>query len=273
MTRPLQAAAVALAERRYSVFPLKPGSKAPSTPHGFKNATRDHDVIAGWWGRWPNANIGLACGASGVVVFDIDTKAGADPREILAELDRGGAPVVATGLAPQRSARYPRSLPGRRGIQVYFRGEMRSASRLTIAGCEIKGAGGYVVAPPSVHPCGVEYVGQLPPAAELPPVPSWLIELVRAPRTAQASSTRLIGDPGRILEGLARTVRQAEVGQRNHLLYWGSCRVVEHAGEGELDEYQALEELRLAAIDAGLTDSEARATISSAQRTGRKQAA
>lgn len=173
--------ALELADLGYPVFPLVAHAKRPITARGFKDASRDRQQIISWWTARPDANIGVAAGSANIVVLDIDTKAGADPREILAGVDRDDAPVIGTGLAPERSERHPRSLTGRRGVQVYFRGAMASTPRLRIPGVEIKGAGGYVVAPPSIHPCGVEYVGQLPPVQELPPVPAWLAELVPVP--------------------------------------------------------------------------------------------
>src|SRR5690606_8197139 len=62
-------AALAYARQGWAVFPLKPGQKKPPlTTHGYKDATTDPEAIRAWWGKWPAANIGLACGASGVVV-------------------------------------------------------------------------------------------------------------------------------------------------------------------------------------------------------------
>ncbi len=60
----------------WSVFPLVPNGKEPLTPHGFKDSTRDSAQIRKWWGRWPDANIGGDCGASGVTVADLDVKNG-----------------------------------------------------------------------------------------------------------------------------------------------------------------------------------------------------
>jgi RepB DNA-primase from phage plasmid len=82
-----------------------------------------------------------------------------------------------------------------------------------------------------------------------------------------------VGDAGRVLDGLARVVRTAEVGNRNHSLFWAACRVVDHAGTREIDEAAALQELRAAAQDAGLPDHEISATIASATRTPQKAAA
>lgn len=174
--RTLEQAAIDLAEAGYHVFPCRPGDKTPITRNGFKDATRDERQILQWWDRTPDANIGIACGASGVTVLDIDSKSGANPTEILSGRDLHGAPIVLTGKAPPRDDSHPDSLPDVRGVQVYFRGELPTGP-LPIPGCEIRGAGAYVVAPGSTHPSGVRYTGQLPPAARLPEVPAWLCDL------------------------------------------------------------------------------------------------
>lgn len=66
-------AAIAYAAMGWHIFPCKPLQKVPATLHGVKDATTDPDKIRAWWNRWPEANIGLACGeASGVYVVDVD---------------------------------------------------------------------------------------------------------------------------------------------------------------------------------------------------------
>ena len=89
---PLERIALAAASKGYFVFPCTPRDKLPRVPkseggRGFKDATRDEGKILRWWDRWPDANIGIACGASGLVVLDIDSKHGADPREVIDQLD------------------------------------------------------------------------------------------------------------------------------------------------------------------------------------------
>jgi hypothetical protein len=179
-----------LAERGYYVFPLRPHGKEPLVGQGFKNATRDERQILTWWDRWPDANIGVACGASGIVAFDVDSKGGADPREVLAEFELAGGVVTHTGEAPEPDEGKPDSLAGVRGAHVIYSGRMATTDKLKIPGCEIRGEGAYVVVPPSVHPSGVEYDGELPPVAQLPPVPSWLLELVEERTNGAALAVR-----------------------------------------------------------------------------------
>ena len=86
------------------------------------------------------------------------------------------------------------------------------------AGVEIKGAGGYVVAPGSRHPSGVIYEGELPPAADCPPVPGWLEGMLLQQRNGNgARAPRLeatIGAGARnsTLASVAGTMRRRGMG-------------------------------------------------------------
>lgn len=208
-------AALDYAEVGYHIFPLRERRKEPLTGTGFKAATRDERQLLQWWDAAPNANIGVACGASGIVVLDIYSKAGADPDDVLGDVDIGDAPVVRTGEAPERSARWPRSLAGVRGAQVFFRGTLRTTDKIGIPGAEIRGVGAYVLVPPSVHPSGVEYQGTLPPVAELPPVPGWLAESVQRHESRRAEPVGDVipkGEQHRKLVSLAGTMRRRGMG-------------------------------------------------------------
>ncbi len=70
----MKAAALDLAARGILVFPLAIGDKMPVTLHGYQDATTDPKRINEMWQRRPNANIGIATGASGLVVIDVDVK-------------------------------------------------------------------------------------------------------------------------------------------------------------------------------------------------------
>jgi putative DNA primase/helicase len=81
-------AALKYADFHWDVFPLAPETKEPLTPNGFKNATIDSEIINGWWEKWPSANIGLACGMSGVIALDGDPLHYTDEtRAFLADLE------------------------------------------------------------------------------------------------------------------------------------------------------------------------------------------
>jgi len=65
----------------WPIFPLRPCSKIPGTPDGFKSATADAETIANWWQNEPEANIGLHC--RDWLVLDVDGNKG---RATLAKL-------------------------------------------------------------------------------------------------------------------------------------------------------------------------------------------
>jgi hypothetical protein len=170
--RQLERAAVQGAAAGYYIFALRPRTKIPyKGSRGWHDATRDEATILRLWDRVSLSNIGVACGPSGMFALDIDAKSGADPDEVIAQLGLDGHPAtILTGVAPAPSEAYPDSLEGVRGPQLWFRGKLPTGAT-TIPGVEIRGTGGYVLLPPSVHPSGVAYEGTVPPVSDLPPDP------------------------------------------------------------------------------------------------------
>jgi hypothetical protein len=142
-------------------------AKHPRTEHGFRDASPDVARIDAWWLDWPSANIGVATGAvSGVVVLDVDGEAG---HASLATL----TPLPDTW----------RSRTGR-GEHVWFAHPGRPVGNRAgfMPGLDLRGDGGYVLAPPSRHASGATYGWLVGPSdVELAPVPDWLLELVQAP--------------------------------------------------------------------------------------------
>lgn len=137
----LRDAALCYARRAWPVLPLEPEGKIPLTPHGVKDATTRDNIIRGWWALWPDANVGIACGAvSGIVVLDVDGAAG---EEALREFGSPPTPTVITAKGAHRYFAHP-------GDKV------RNAVRLRPS-LDVRGDGGYVVAPPSVHESGHVY--------------------------------------------------------------------------------------------------------------------
>lgn len=159
----LQSHALAYAARGWAVFPLQARGKLPLTPHGFKDATTDEALITQWWTRWPNANIGIATGGlSGIVVVDIDGERGQASFGALA----GEHETIETLV----------SETGGGGYHLIFDAgdEAIRNSQSTIGpGIDTRGDGGYIVAPPSVHPTGALY--QWTDAdAPIAALPDWL---------------------------------------------------------------------------------------------------
>lgn len=168
----LGTAALVYAERfGWSVFPLKPKEKRPLSKHGLKDATTDPHIIKLWWKNWPTANIGVPTGfASGFDALDVD-EGGA---ETLAELEErhGKLPDTVEQLTGGG---------GRHPLFQHRDGVRNSVKRLT--GLDVRGEGGYIVVPPSVHPSGREYAWELssrPGEVEIAEWPSWLLDALRA---------------------------------------------------------------------------------------------
>ncbi|WP_051154007.1 AAA family ATPase [Paraburkholderia graminis] len=164
--------ALAYAARGCSVFPLKPKGKAPLgslVPNGMNDATCDPETIKKWWCAVPDANIGINCVASGLVVVDIDRHEGkANGYETLSALEAEHGPLqsrvaVRTGGGGEhRFFRVPdgAQLPGKLG-----------------PGIDLKHIG-YVAADPSIHPNGTAYEwlpgASLLDAQQVPFLPDWV---------------------------------------------------------------------------------------------------
>jgi putative DNA primase/helicase len=145
---------------------------AYATRHGLKDATADEATIRSWWQRWPQANIAIATGAvSGLVVLDDDSYKGGD--ESLRELEQTYTPVPETVL----------SLTGGGGVQYFFQPPgipVKNGVESLGVGLDIRGDGGYVIAPPSLHASGKRYVWEVlhePDDTPLAPMPAWLLAL------------------------------------------------------------------------------------------------
>jgi len=97
--------ALSYAARGWHVFPCVPRTKEPLTKHGWQDATTDTQQITAWWTAHPDANLGIACGASGLVVLDVDHGLASDADAIF-WMGKAGMPatyVVRTGRRPEFS--------------------------------------------------------------------------------------------------------------------------------------------------------------------------
>src|SRR5262249_21075482 len=71
------------------------------------------------------------------------------------------------------------------------------------------------------------------------------------------------------LYGIIRRMATAREGERNHMTFWGACRLAEIAGAGELTQSDAIGLAVEAASRTGLSRQEAARTIRSAFERGR----
>jgi hypothetical protein len=131
----LLAAGLRYAGWGWPVFPLKPRAKQPATRNGFKDATTDPDRIRRWWERHPSSNIGLPTGHA-FDVIDIDVPHG--PTSFAQLLKDDTVPDVHGQVATASG-----------GLHLYIPATGEGNRAGIEPGIDYRGAGGYVVAPPS----------------------------------------------------------------------------------------------------------------------------
>ena len=177
------------------VFPCN--GKTPATAHGCKDATADPAQVAEWWSS-SAYNVAIATGGGLVVLdVDIDHQAGKYGDETLADLEQQYGPLPETWTC----------LTGGGGIHYYFQCDDPA---LTVAagfapGLDYRGAGGYVIAPPSVHPeTGRAYeweASSTPTSVPLAPLPDWLHRLMLQGKMDKHKQGKSKDVPGRVKEG------------------------------------------------------------------------
>ena len=150
-------AAIEYASKGMAVFPIKSRGKDPLTKHGVKDATTNFNTIEKWWTRYPNANIGIACGAvsGGLLVVDLDEKEnGISGSDSLHNWERENGELPET----------VRSITGKGGAHLLFRIDHTEKNKVNLLeGVDIRSDNGYIVAPPSIHPNGNRYEWEYDP--------------------------------------------------------------------------------------------------------------
>jgi Bifunctional DNA primase/polymerase, N-terminal len=129
---------------------VKCGCKVPigqAVPDGCLDATTDPTVIRQWWRRWPAANVGIATGAPGPDVLDVDVKPAGSGYPALRRLMRAG--LVAGGNM------FVRTPSG--GSHIYYAGSGQHCRSLSRHFLDFKAWHGYVLAPPSTIHGGLAY--------------------------------------------------------------------------------------------------------------------
>jgi Bifunctional DNA primase/polymerase, N-terminal len=257
-------AALDYAARGLPVFPCQARGKKPLTRNGFKDASSHREHVWHWWRRCPHANIGLATGpGSGWLVVDLDGPAGRASWERLIR-QHGRVQTLA-------------AITGGGGLHLVFAYPDRlqfgnTAGRLG-PGIDTRGAGGYIIAAPSLHPSGRRYQW-LEPRLDPAPLPEWLLELLLPPPLlAPSVQPPRINGGGywrRALQGECDRLARATVGQRNHALNRAAFRLgqLEPAGASFDDVTAALGQV---AQELGLGQRETALTIRSGWSAGARR--
>lgn len=166
--------ALQYAGRGWRVFPLQ--GKIPfKGTSGFKEAATDPAMIEFWWAKWPGANIGLATG-NGLAVLDVDGAEGLAELKALTTL-HGALPAT---LAARTG----------NGAHLYFThagDDIRSSARGKL---HVRGTGGYVVLPPSLHPETGQRYAWIDISLTVAPLPDWLKEWMLSGGSANKNETK-----------------------------------------------------------------------------------
>jgi len=259
------------------IFPLKVESKEPlPMSHGFKDATTCMDTIGRHWETKPR-NIGLATGkVNSIMVVDVDNEA------LFLEFLEKQEQTFPDGLRVKTN----------KGFHAYFqysKGHDIGSRTFPALGFDIRGNGGYVLAPPSNHPAGGVYdfigTGSLSGLKELQEPPQWLVDFLVKPKdlakpkhTANtaldykapisvSSGTTPFGRGG--LNGEIAALRITGEGARNAQLNTAAFSIGQLVAGGEVTESDARTELEAAASSIGLTPQEIKPTLNSGLKAGK----
>jgi hypothetical protein len=277
-----KAAALAHAKNGFYVIPLVENSKRPLISDWQNRATTNPLQIDSWWTEHPNANIGIACEVSNLIVVDLDKSKGAlppspwkelgveDGEDVFKEICRnaGDSQLIDTYTVVTPSG----------GKHLYFYDQNISIKQ----GAEVNGwwrvdtrsKGGYIVAEGS---CLLNSVtgasGQYRSIGNNSIVlnfPSWLRdELAPKAKTenyissintnssnAPSYSKFSVEFAEQVLLERCAIIRTTPEGNRNQSLIRHATYVGKIIGMGSLDEKRATDSLLEAAIASGLTNFE-----------------
>lgn len=292
-------AALSYAGRGWAVFPCHPATKAPLTKRGLKEASADEGVIRQWWARWPEAMIGLPLGgATGLFALDFDPREETDPEtgEIVQftyrQLREDVEALLGRELPATAASRTPSG-----GFHVFYRqpdGEPLGNRKGRLPRhVDVRGLGGYVIAPPSVRADGRAYEwveGRDPEICAPVDVPAELVALLRGEKeitqsanpsnglTGNRAAEGITADEAVRKYGLAALDRERDQlartgsGGRNQALNNAALALGSLVAAGALSEAMARAALQEAAQANGLwADDGARAclaTIDSGMKAG-----
>jgi Bifunctional DNA primase/polymerase, N-terminal len=208
-------AALDYASRGTPVFPVNFADKHPLVEHGLKDATTDAAMIRRWWRIWPRAMIGIPTGPrSGFWILDVDV----DPEKgidgpasmarLIAQAGHGALPQTRCSITPRGGRHYWFKWNG---------ADIRNSTGSTggiAPGVDVRGDGGFFIAPPSVRIDGVAYRPE-DPASRAVEGPTWLIELaLKSGASAALTRRTTVFDPRTV--GAARESASPSDSARDH---------------------------------------------------------
>ncbi len=207
-------AALAYLARGWSVVPAAERGKRPIVRwQTFEERHPTEPQVRRWFDRWPAANVAVVTGAiSGIVVLDVDPRHGGEESLTRLALRNAGLPETVEAAT------------GGGGRHIYFKHpgfEVRNRAGL-LPGLDLRGDGGVIIVPPSIHPSGKPYrwrKGFAPDEIALAPLPDWLL----VPRFGGSSQGHSLSYWRKLVrEGVSEGRRNATVASfTGHLLWHG----------------------------------------------------
>jgi Bifunctional DNA primase/polymerase, N-terminal/AAA domain/Primase C terminal 1 (PriCT-1) len=178
-------AALRYAHLGLSVIPLRSKGKIPIFQEWQKVATCEENQVTRWFQQNPESNVGIATGPkSNCFVLDVD-------------IAKGGQDSFDTLLA--KHGQFPdtwQQITGSGGFHLFFRYPNFRVSNANdlMPGIDIRGDGGQVVAPPSIHPTtgkryewdGLKDIEDTPMAE----APMWLLDLLQGKQAPETKTAR-----------------------------------------------------------------------------------
>jgi hypothetical protein len=246
--------ALHLARKGHANFPCDPRSKAPLTPHGFKDATCNVDTITKWWTQRSDALIGVPTARFAVIDADLQHAA--------AQHWYGSANLPTTRTHYTRSG----------GRHTLFKphplfpcsaGKLWQNIDTRGLNPETGKAGGNIIWWPAE---GLEVIHP----DKLAPVPDWIIAKLNPP--PRAVTAYVVGDLSseqaqRKLDGIIRAIATAPQGQCQCMAFWGACRLAEMVSEKLISRDEVTELVIEAASRTGLSRKRALSAVRSAFKT------
>jgi predicted P-loop ATPase len=153
--------------------------------HGALSATRDRGVVEGWLRTHPLSNWAVATGrevapGKSLLVLDVDPRNDGDTTMRKLEAEHGKLPVT------------PVCLSGGNGYHVYLvTSTPLACGQLGDEGIDVKGVGGYVLAPPSNHYSGGVYRWEGDDSPDVLPIaeaPEWVLVALTAQKARPQTS-------------------------------------------------------------------------------------
>jgi len=244
--------ALRLTEAGLSIFPC--GADKKPLVKWRTLSSSDPEAIAQWWHEFPGALPGIDLEKCDLVVLDGDRHGGPDGVKVLRDLlqRQNGFDGRAT----------PAAFTPNSGVHVYFTEngyDLTNARGDLPAGVDVRGAGGYIVAPYAVLPDGRQYrtVPGTPDliaaytAGTIPHVPQGVVDLIKT-RKSRPEQPRSDGSHGpgsgaehpgvreqayaeAVLEGCAAELAAVAAGGRNETLNKIAYRMGRMIARGWID--------------------------------------